>query len=365
MSVIKRLRTSKAATVLKRAVLRPLISRQLQPPPLSPRGTVVFAGLTQQKLHVCGKMSPARFLPAICNVLRSEGYHTFFACSEAELASFQNCSRPLVVVMLYGEDDTNGVPESESLWELLKVADVVFNHPRVGSIIRSKRRTHQFLTAAGVQMPGLKELADTAIFSNADASSGASIKLLEAGAQLDCERYNTEFIDTRRLVNGKEYYATVRLMCVGSYVTHAFVRARDVSEGDPSVHLKDTPHDAELINTLERQLIEPNKVQFSELAQRTYDALGPGFYAHDILVEAGSNRVLMCETGFKFNDASFAEWVEAVRSQRPTWNPLHTAEQAAIAAVKPFLDTVSSNTSLKTRQTRGLSRESVTMVTDS
>ena len=342
MSIVQKLRTSRAVTRLKRAILRPLISRQLRSAPSTPKGTVVFAGLTKQQLHVCGKMSPARVLPAICNALRSEGYYTFFACSEAELARFQNCSGPVIVVMLYGEDDTKGVPESASLIELLQDAELVFNNPRAGSIIRSKRRTHEVLTAAGVLMPELKAVADKPVFSNANASSGAKVKVLEAGEQLDNERYNTEFIDTRQRVNGKEYYTTVRLLCVGPYVTHAFVRARDVSEGDPNVHLKNTPRDARLIKVLEQRLIEPNGAQFSELAERTYDALGPGFYAHDILVEAGSNRVLMCETGFKFNDAPFAEWVEAVKSQLPAWKPLYTAEQAAIAAVTPFLEIVSN-----------------------
>jgi hypothetical protein len=133
-------------------------------------------------------------------------------------------------------------------------------------------------------------------------------------------------------------------MCVGPYVTHAFVRARDVSEGNPSVHLKDTPHDAVLINALEKRLIEANTAQFSELAERVYEALGPGFYAHDILVETNSNRALMCETGFKFNDAPYMEWVQSVRSQVPSWNPVHTAEQAATAALKPFLSIVSKRT---------------------
>ena len=339
MSIMKMLRTSRAATNVKRAVLRPLINQKLRSPPRAPKGTIVFAGLTKQKLHVCGKMTPARFLPVICNALRSEGYDTSFACSEAELAGFRDREGPVFVVMLYGEDD--GVLESASLWELLQGADVVFNHPRVGSIIRSKRRTHQLLTAAGVSMPELKAVADKAVFSNADASSNARIDVLEPGAQLNPERYNTELIDTRQRVSGKEYYTTVRLMCVGPYVTHAFVRARDVSDGNPTVHMKNTPLDAGLIHALERRLIEPNGAQFSELAQRTYEALGPGFYAHDILVEAGSNRVLMCETGFKFNDGSFGDWVEKVGSQLPAWKPLHTVEQAAMAAVKPFLDIVS------------------------
>jgi hypothetical protein len=187
MSIMQTLRTSAVATVAKRAILRPLINRKLRPAPSTPRGTVVFAGLTKQKLHVCGKMSPARFLPAICNELRSEGYRTFFACSEAELAGIQRCVRPFVVVMLYGEDD--GVIESASVLELLQDADIVFNHPRVGSIIRSKMRTNQVLTAAGVAMPALKECADETVFSNADSSSNAIITVLEAGARLDPARY--------------------------------------------------------------------------------------------------------------------------------------------------------------------------------
>lgn len=338
MSIIKTLRTSRAATNVKRVILRPMISQQLRSSPREPKGTVVFAGLTKQKLHVCGKMSPARFLPAICNGLRAEGYQTFFACSEKELASHQHAARPLVVVMLYGED--NVVLESSSMLQMLEGADVVFNHPRTGEIIRSKRRTNQVLTAAGVPMPEVMEAADKPVFSNADASSNARITVLEAGAHLDQERYNTELIDTRQRINGTEYYTSLRLMCVGPYVTHVFVRARDVSEDNPSVHSKNTPRDAGLIREFERLLVEPNDAQFLALAQRAYSVLGPGFYAHDILVESGSGRALVCETGFKFNDTTY-EWAGALKSQMPTWNPVHTAEQAAIAAVKPFLDIVS------------------------
>ena len=339
MSIMKTLRTSRAATNVKRVILRPLISQKLQPSPREPKGTIVFAGLTKQKLHVCGKMSASRYLPAICNGLRSEGYQTYFACSERELASYQDAKRPLVMVMLYGEDD--GVPSSSSLLQQLQGADVVFNHPRIGGIIRSKRRTNQVLTAAGVPMPELLEVADKRVFSNADASSNARITVLEAGAQLDQDRYNTELIDTRQRVNGKEYYTSVRLMCVGPYVTHTFVRARDVSEGNPSVHSKNTPRDAGLLSALDRRLVEPNEAQFMALTQRVYSVLGPGFYAHDILVEAGSGRALLCETGFKFNDTTY-EWVGAVEPQLPAWNPIHTAKQAAIAAVQPFLDIVAA-----------------------
>lgn len=337
--MIQKLRTSKAATSLKRAILRPLISWELRPAPRAPKGTVVFAGLTEQKLHVCGKMRPARFLPAICNALRFEGYDTFFACSEAELASLQGSPKPFVVVMLYAED--NVILDCPSLLELLKGADVVFNHPLVGSVIRSKRRTNELLSAVGVPMPELKAVADKPVFSNADASSNAKIKVIEVGAQLDHERYNTELIDTRQRLNGKEYYTSVRLMCVGPHITHAFIRARDVGEGNPSVHSKNTPRDAALIQSLARRLIEPNEARFVELAQRAYGALGPGFYAHDILIEAESDRVLVCETGFKFNDGTY-DWVESVKPQVSDWRPLHTAEQAAIAAVKPFLDIVSA-----------------------
>ena len=84
-----------------------------------------------------------------------------------------------------------------------------------------------------------------------------------------------------------------------------FVRARDVTENSPSVHTGDTPIDRTLLDYLYGELVASRVDEYILLANKLGRTLGPGFYAHDVLVDNHSHELLVCETGFKFFDTTY------------------------------------------------------------
>jgi len=183
----------------------------------------------------------------------------------------------------------------------------VFNAAATAACIASKPCTAERLEAHGIAVPARvqRPAADGAVFSNAVTGSGLPAFVLASGDAFDPSRHNTEFVDTRVIVDGVAYYTTPRLLCVGGTLVHAYVRARPAAEGRPSVHAADTPRDPGLIEHLQRVLVEANRARLVDLARSLGDALGPGFYAHDLLVCNRTGAILVCETGYKFNDMAY------------------------------------------------------------
>ena len=119
--------------------------------------------------------------------------------------------------------------------------------------------------------------------------------------------YNTQFIDTTVQFRESVYFTCIRLVCIGTYLIRIYIRARDVSENNPSVHNKDTPKDRELLDYLHEKLVVPRLEAFHALSDRIGRVLGPGFYAHDVLIENKTGQLFLCETGFKFYDDTYEE----------------------------------------------------------
>jgi hypothetical protein len=147
----------------------------------------------------------------------------------------------------------------------------------------------------------LSSTTDRRIFSNVNVGSGGAVELLERGKQVDPRRYNGEFIDTRHRFRGRDYNVCLRALCVGRVPVAFYPRARPAEEG-LSVHAKDTPLDADLLNYLYRALVEPNIDRLSAICAKVAECLGLCFFAHDILPERGTSRLLLCEAGYKFDD---------------------------------------------------------------
>ncbi len=334
------------ARVLEWRALRPVEAAVATRRPSAPIGRVVFASVTGRGLSDQGKITIRRYLPAMCAALREAGWDTHVALSDTALDRAVSSDVPTAVVLIYRE--VAGVPSGRRVEAALARAAIVFNHPETGRIVADKRRTNEVLTAAGVPMPRMVTAADAPVFSNAVADSGQTVQVVESGASLDPSRYNTEFIDTRIEYGGKDYYSTVRVMCIGAKITHAFVRARDAAQNDPSVHTKDTPVDARMINELHERLIGVTWDDLSDIARRVSDALGPGFYAHDVLVERGSGRVLVCETGFKFDNNQYARAVEPIHHLLPAWQPFHRPEDNARNSAPHLLATLEEHLAAST-----------------
>ena len=217
---------------------------------------------------------------------------------------------------------------------ILEEADIVYNHPKSGAIISNKRSANEALSKVGCLVPRSADVlnSEDTVFSNAMEESGAFAFTAKKQSGLDSSRHNTEFVDTRVLHAGVEYFTTVRLMCINNIITHQFTRARPSSEGNPSVHAKDTPRDADLVNALHHEVCKTAGAQFQKIANQIFDAFGPGFYSHDVLVDRSDGRVFVCETGYKFDDMAYQGHMREIARQIDGLEGFEDAEATALAS---------------------------------
>jgi hypothetical protein len=215
-------------------------------------------------------------------------------------------------ILLYGEDQAR---KTLHVWNIIEEASraatsrkiFLVHAPSIGRIIADKTLTNETLTEGGVEVPKRVSaaVAPFKVFSNKNMGTHAPTYMVEARLPLDRSRYNTEWIDTRHEHNGRSYYVVLRAMAVGSRCVSIFLRARPADQGDASVHNTDTPIDAELWNALYRRIVIPQTQAIESLCEQIANVLGIGFFSHDVLPESSSGRLLVCETGFKFDDRLF------------------------------------------------------------
>jgi hypothetical protein len=265
-----------------------------------------------------GKMTPEYFLPPFQDALAACGaiisHYSF-----REFIISDQC--PDVAIFVYSE----GAVARNLGWEAIDVAAkaaasrqiLVIHNPSLGRIVAHKIRTNHVLADAGIAVPRIVSggTAATRVFSNETLGAHAPVKVVDAGRSLDLSRYNTELIDTVHEHGGRQYYVALRAMAVGPHCVSIFLRMRPVEQGNPSVHNTDTPLDADLWNSLYRSIVVPQIPQIGSICQQVFGALGFGFYAHDILPERGTGRLLVCETGFKFDDRQYRSHLMPLRSR--------------------------------------------------
>jgi hypothetical protein len=313
--------------------------------PINSVGTVIFAELSKTEFGGKGKITAFSYLPIFSDLLRKNSYRTIVVTTVKDLSRAIMDGEYTVVVLIYGEDQF--VPDYPGLNDVLARAQLVFNHTETGKLICNKKATHIFLSNQGVPMPAAQfdEIATKTVFSNHNASTGAQVSVLPTLSVLDSERYNTEFIDTRVKIAGEYYHTAIRLMCIGGAVTHSYVRARNVQDENPSVHAKNTAIDANLLNTLHAALIEPRKHELSELAAKISQALGLGFYSHDILIDSKTTEIYLAEVGFKFDDRIFLSRMSPVLADVPSMARFMTTEDSARNSFPAFLEIVTAHKS--------------------
>jgi hypothetical protein len=263
---------------------------------------------------------PPYFLPPFERTLAALdieiSHHTFRQFIEADVQAD-------AALFIYAEVRAR---RSMEVWNRIeqagKAADArnirVIHSPLIGRIVADKALTHQTLSAAGVPMPRVlrdEPVAPFKVLSNEKQASHAPVVVINPGDRLIPNRYNTELIDTAHDFEGKRYYVALRAMCIGHHCLSIFVRARPAEQRDPSVHNTDTPLDAALLNFLYQQIVVSRYAAISSLCAGVAEALGLGFYSHDILPERSTERVLLCETGFKFYDNLYREHVWPLRGQ--------------------------------------------------
>jgi hypothetical protein len=266
-----------------------------------------------------GKMPPY-FLPRFEQTLAALdieiSHHTFRQFIEADVQAD-------AAIFVYSEIKAR---RSADVWKRIEQAgkaaearNILLVHgPLIGRIVADKTLTHQTLSAAGVPMPRMlsdQSVAPFEVLSNERQATHAPVVVINPGDRLIPNRYNAELIDTRHEFSGKRYYVALRAMCVGRRCLSIFIRARSVEQRDPSVHSTDTPVNAALLNFLYERIVVPRSAAISSLCVGIAEALGLGFYSHDILPERSTERVLLCETGFKFYDNLYREHVWPLRGQ--------------------------------------------------
>lgn len=257
-------------------------------------------------LNTRGKVKPGNFFPSFCRVLGQSGIGSVYANDMAGLERELQTpgGMPTILVDLvnetYDDLDAYDIPGA-----LGSPPGAVFNSRRIAKIIGDKKEANAVLSRTDVPMPSIAGLKNKKIFSNARFGSQEAVFVQDDASEIDENRYNVEFVDTRVRFRGSVYYTVIRLMCIGSHLLQIYVRARDVEENNPSVHNKDTPLNRPLLDYLQDRLVVPRLEDFVSLAEKVESALGPGFYAHDVLVDSSSGNLFLCETGFKYYDDSY------------------------------------------------------------
>jgi len=286
-----------------------------------------------------GKMTPHFFFPAFRNALRPYGI-IVEDCSDEQLAAQLDRYSGQPIILVYRE-----VHAATNSAFALKVASAeakarghtlhVLHGLSLGLLVADKKATHRALQEAAVPVPKLIEQrrASVRVFSNDNCSSHADVCVVDAGCDLNQERYNTEFIDTTHLYEGRHYHVALRAMCVGRSCASIYIRARPIDDGSPSVHNKDTPIDAGLLNNLYRRIVVPRKARIDEICRAIGARLGPAFYSHDLLPSNSTQDIYVCETGFKFDDMSIRSHLAPLADDIPFNDHAAAIERSAHALV--------------------------------
>ncbi|MCE9664536.1 hypothetical protein LY622_13940 [Halomonas sp. M5N1S17] len=259
-----------------------------------------------------GKMKPERFLAPFVQHLERHSVRVHIVERPSDLSSATIRSAKIAVLPVVNEEDHQHDFRAIQSWAD-QVGALMCPSFATAKMMANKRDTNVAFASRGIPVPKLASQSQgLAIFSNEVTGSGQETKLLESGSPIDESRYNTSFIDSTHTFNGEPYYVSLRAMAVGTHCVSIYLRARPVSDNAPSVHSKDTPRDAAVINALYNEIVTPRKKLLNEICDRAGSVLGVGYYAHDI-IPSQDGQFFICETGLKYNDTMLANHLKAER----------------------------------------------------
>ncbi|MES1948384.1 hypothetical protein C84B14_13579 [Salinisphaera sp. C84B14] len=276
--------------------------------PSSPASAyIVFVGSDKRGFGGQGKLNAEYFLPKFEFGAQKAGVATHFYISSDVLVQNLHAyhSASIAVIFVYNEEHFRSYPSEKNVAAIVQRPNtLVFNAPASGRLIAFKTATNELLAARGVDVPKMVESSiGSKVFSNAVIGSQTPTEVLDETCDVDASRYNTELIDTRYEYMGNAYYVCLRALCVGPKLVDLYIRCRPVSEGSPNVHSGDTPLDPELLNAIYNDRVSPRLEELETICASISDAVGPCFFAHDILL--GQNgRLAVCEVGWKFDDST-------------------------------------------------------------
>lgn len=199
--------------------------------------------------------------------------------------------------------------------ELKALGYRILHSVEYGRIIGDKNRQNKVLTGAGVPMPRALKDGDKfeTAFSNEANDAHVPVHVINSGGSLDEDRYNTDYIDCRYDYQGEVFHVCLRAMAIGSEVLFAWVRASQ----EPNVRSRNTPVDADLIRHFHRLLVRPNMDRIKDISSGVKNALGVGFFAHDILPCAKSGKLYLCETNYKFYEGFYRFHMAPIADRHP------------------------------------------------
>lgn len=279
--------------------------------------TIILVG-TEKDGFIPGKLTAEVFIPIFRRTCAQHGFQVMAFPDPREFLSKEDLPINPIVILVYSEVRLLGSgldPTFRNVLERVeKLGALVVHPPDVGFAIADKLATHDLIIPTGVRMPELisEEVSSLPVFSNAMAGSDRTVYLQRYG-KLDRSRYNTRYIDAVYEHAGSTYHVCLRAMAVGPICVAIYLRARAVSERDPSVHNKNTPVDPALLNHLYSEIVLPGQSEIHAICERIGSRLGPGFYSHDIVPERATGLLYVCETGFKFDDRSWRDRMTPVR----------------------------------------------------
>lgn len=305
------------------------------------------------KLSGAGKVSPGHFFPIFSSVCESFGAN--ISSTSAKALREAGGTTADVAILIYNELDMNTKRRVAQLRATEAVLDqsgcLVANSTQTGAVIGHKLKTSRLLSKHGIPTPPVATgTATSATFSNALFGSGADVAVLAPGESTDVTRFNTAFIDTTHSFAGQKFYVSLRIMSFNQQCVCVYPRLRLTSEGNPSVHARDTPIDAHLLNTVYCSLIMPRLPEFYSVAAKIGAALGPGFYAADILPEASTGDLYVCEVGFKLNEASLRKRLASILGE-VAFSDLRSQE--TVKMTHAFLSWASESVAARTRPDSG------------
>jgi hypothetical protein len=279
---------------------------------------VLVVGTDAYGLDALGKTRSELFFPIFAETVTAYGARAHVFPTSSEFFRSSDRYQHAVLVLIFNESCFIDAEARGELSMIIEVARrrsaslLICNAPESGLIMGDKRTANRELTAAGVPMPA-EVTAPTGrlVFSNAPVGSGETVRVT---ATPDPAQYNVEFVDTTQTFEGVDYYVCLRAMAVGPLLGATFVRARPVSEGTASVHIANTPPNPKLLNFLYATVAAPRQAAIVAICRAAGTRLGLGFYAHDLLPPRGRDDVLLCETGFKFDDFSARDYLGHLRA---------------------------------------------------
>lgn len=275
------------------------------------REQVVIVGSEAGGFKGPGKVSALAWFQKFQYWLHLRGVGVLYVPTpEALLAalSSQKASR-IVCAFVYDEAASHANTNQFNLMADFEAREDIlfFNGSRTGSLIADKEKTLQALATAHIAAPLRAGAGASPPFFCAPktGSRGTRGTVVASASEVPPHCLATEFIDTRQSFEGEEYHTSVRLLAVGSTLVDAWVRAAPAKYGQVTAQSSDTPLNPELIGYLHNKLVVEKMDQLTGLTAKLGQALGLGFYTHDLLYSVTKQCFLVGDTGFRFDDPGY------------------------------------------------------------